>query len=50
MSLNTGDLLALACIVNCAGLHNLFAKGFKAGRHQGLGPATENFSQQEEIF
>ena len=44
-------------VMNCPGLHHLFAKGFKAGRHQtvtlllypSLGPATDNFSQQAEL-
>ena len=53
VSLNTGDLLVL---VICT-LHSLFAKGFNDGRRQtltlllypGLGPATENVSQQAEF-
>ena len=45
----TGSVGSSSSLSLCAGLHNLFAKGFKAGRrqtlilllYQGLGPATE---------
>ena len=53
----TGSVGSSSSLSLCAGLHNLFAKGFKAGwrqtlillLYQGLGPATENLKKKKNL-